>query len=978
MSTATVPIETCDSPLAKLAKLATQKQRREWLARNRSLVSLELILEIADQARHLLRVDARRSLALSEIAFQAARLLRDPLAVAHAVRIKANANYALGRHRPALRFYKQAIRSFELLGQTTELGRTLSVSILSLTLCGEYDAAFDAAKRAKAIFVEQQDELRLARLDINLGSIYYRQDRFAEALDCYRTAYPIVLGHHDSEAISVVLSNLAVCLISVGDFSQALSTYKEARESCRKCEMPRLVAQADYNIAYLYYSRGEYSRAIDLLLSARVACETVGDHYHHALCNLDLSELYLELNLSSEAAELARAAHAEFESQGLGYEAAKALAFEAIALGQQTRWNQSLELFRQARSSFVREKNRVWPSLIDLYQALVLFNAERHSQARRLAQSALEFFDSSLLPGKAVLCQLLLARIAQANGDRQKARTDCEAALNKLKEVESPMLEHQAFLLMGQIHSAFGNQRQAYSCLRASRSALETLRTNVRGEELKLSFLKNRLEVYELLVDECLRNRAEGSLRAAFAYIEEAKSRILIDRMLHSHPIVASGGTQGELLRRISDLRDELNGYYRLMELEQLRPGRSQQYLQSLETQITARQNELMRALRECGSTEGTRAHSPESQNVPLEELREALAEDTVVVEYFQIGDRILACLITHRSLEITDVTLASRVETALGLLRFQLTKFRLGSGYTNVFSDSLIQSVQSHLKTLYDELLAPIRGRLDAPHLLIVPHRALHYVPFHALFDGERYVIDDHTVSYAPSLGVYSVAAKKAVNSSGPTLLLGIPDERAPLIEHEIRSLASIWPRSKSYLGAEATDFVLKTEGLESRIVHIATHGYFRQDSPLFSSIRLGNSFLSLYDLYQLRLPAELVTLSGCATGMNVVAAGDELIGLARGLFQAGAQSLLLTLWDAHDASTAEFMQAFYIRLRQGLTKAAALKEAMLEIRERRPHPYQWAPFVLMGGYDSMANGLIHPRSRDMHSSKNRFCHTT
>lgn len=957
MSAAFVDREQSDELVGKLTKMSGQRKRLALLARHRKRLNLPVIIEIADQARHLLRVDARRSLALSEIAIQAARLLRDPLAVAHAVRIKANANYALGRHRLALKFYKQAIRSFEFLGQTAELGRTLSVSILSLTLCGEYDAAFDAAKRAKAIFMEQQDELRLARLDINLGNIYYRQDRFAEALDCYRRAYPIVLGHHDSEAISVVLSNLAVCLISVGDFSQALSTYEEARESCRKYEMPRLVAQADYNIAYLYYLRGEYSRAIDLLLSTRAACETVGDRYHHALCNLDLSELYLELNLSSEAAELARAAHAEFESQGLGYEAAKALAFEAIAVGQQTQWNQSLKLFRQARSSFVREKNQVWPSLIDLYQALALFNAERHLQARRLAQSALEFFDSSVLPGKAVLCRLLLARIAQVTGDLENARTDCEAALNKLKEVESPMLEHQAFLLMGQIHSAFGNQRQAYSCLRASRHALETLRTHVRGEELKLSFLKNRLEVYELLVDECLRNRAEGSLREAFAYIEEAKSRILIDQMLHSPPNVASGGAQGELLRRISDLRDELNGYYRLIELEQLRPGRSQQYLQSLETQITARQNELMRALRECSSTEGTQAHSPESQNIPLEELREALAEDTVVVEYFQCGDRILACLLTHRSLEITDVTLASRVETALGLLRFQLSKFRLGSSYTNVFTDSLIQSVQSHLKALYDELLAPIRGSLNAPHLLIVPHRALHYVPFHALFDGERYVIDEHTVSYAPSLGVYSVAAKKAVNSSGPTLLLGIPDERAPLIEHEIRSLASIWPRSKSYLGAEATDFVLKTEGLDSRIIHIATHGYFRQDSPLFSSIRLGNSFLSLYDLYQLRLPAELVTLSGCATGMNVVAAGDELIGLARGLFQAGAQSLLLTLWDAHDAGTAEFMQGFYVRLRQGLTKAAALKEAMLEIRERRPHPYQWAPFVLMGGYGSMAN---------------------
>jgi CHAT domain-containing protein len=228
--------------------------------------------------------------------------------------------------------------------------------------------------------------------------------------------------------------------------------------------------------------------------------------------------------------------------------------------------------------------------------------------------------------------------------------------------------------------------------------------------------------------------------------------------------------------------------------------------------------------------------------------------------------------------------------------------------------------------------------------------------VPFHALFDGQKYVIDDYEVSYAPNASIYSVCAEKKVNTSGPALLMGVPDEKAPLISQEIESLNAILPLAHIFLGASATDGVLKREGPGSRIVHIATHGYFRQDSPMFSSIRLGTSYLSLYDLYQLRLPVELVTLSGCATGLNVVAAGDELIGLARGLFQAGAQSLLLSLWDVHDASTAEFMKAFYSRLSAGAQRAAAVREAMLQVRERYPHPYQWAPFVLMGMYGPLA----------------------
>ena len=116
-----------------------------------------------------------------------------------------------------------------------------------------------------------------------------------------------------------------------------------------------------------------------------------------------------------------------------------------------------------------------------------------------------------------------------------------------------------------------------------------------------------------------------------------------------------------------------------------------------------------------------------------------------------------------------------------------------------------------------------------------------------------------------------------------------------------------------------------------------------------MFSSIR-GRRYLTP-DLYQLRLPADLVTLSGCSTGLNVVAQGDELLGLVRGLLNAGAKSLMLSLWDVHDRSTAELMQEFYSRLRSESDKAAALGAAMKELRERHPHPYYWAPFVLIGG---------------------------
>jgi CHAT domain-containing protein len=96
----------------------------------------------------------------------------------------------------------------------------------------------------------------------------------------------------------------------------------------------------------------------------------------------------------------------------------------------------------------------------------------------------------------------------------------------------------------------------------------------------------------------------------------------------------------------------------------------------------------------------------------------------------------------------------------------------------------------------------------------------------------------------------------------------------------------------------------------------------------------------------------AELVTLSGCSTGLNVVVGGDELVGLMRGLLYAGAQGILVSLWDVHDCSTAEFMTAFYQRLQQKASEAEAPRAAMTELRESYPHPYRWAPFILVGNY--------------------------
>jgi CHAT domain-containing protein len=232
---------------------------------------------------------------------------------------------------------------------------------------------------------------------------------------------------------------------------------------------------------------------------------------------------------------------------------------------------------------------------------------------------------------------------------------------------------------------------------------------------------------------------------------------------------------------------------------------------------------------------------------------------------------------------------------------------------------------------------------------LIIVPHEVIHYIPFQALMADERYLIDDFTISYAPSATVFSKCQAMTFDQQRGALLMGIPDSATPFIRNEIEVIADTIPDSTVLLGTEATTDALRTFGPSSKVIHIATHGFFRQDNPMFSGIKLGDSMLSLFDLYRCQLPAELITLSGCATGLNVVGGGDELLGLVRGLFAAGAGSLLLSLWDVDDSSTAEFMAGFYKRREQGMSCPAAMRE-INDLRAKHPHPYYWAPFVLTG----------------------------
>ena len=299
---------------------------------------------------------------------------------------------------------------------------------------------------------------------------------------------------------------------------------------------------------------------------------------------------------------------------------------------------------------FVRDQNKVWPSLIDLYEALVLFNEGRLFESRRLCTSAHAFFRGSEMQGKSVLAELLLARIALRLSDTTLAKQLCDTALKDLSNLESPTLLYQAELLNGEIERALGNIDAAYQAYGRARESVERLRGSLRGEELKIAFFENKLEVYENLVDLCLRR--SNSSDEAFGYIEQAKSRALMDLMNRPVHVPDSGDTgQSELVRSIRNLREELNWYYNLIEREQLRPEESSQgRLKQLEEEARVRESGPMRVLKEATIAEAHEAGIQMPSTMLIDTIRAAIPPYAAIVEYFRIqAARSCACLRVKR-----------------------------------------------------------------------------------------------------------------------------------------------------------------------------------------------------------------------------------------------------------------------------------------------------------------------------------------
>jgi|DewCreStandDraft_1066081.scaffolds.fasta_scaffold01307_15 tetratricopeptide (TPR) repeat protein len=937
-----------------LARLRAGEEIEDLLPPERS-VPLSLIRQLKEEVARLIRMEISAATRVAEATRVLAAACEDPTASALAFHACALARHFSGQYQEALDCYERAEAIYRQLGREVEAARIARAKVDVLMYRGDYERALAVAAWAREVFRRHGESLLLAQLETNVGNIYHRLDRYREALRFYEYAREIFLQQGDELGLALTHFNSANQYTSLGEFERALASYQEARRIYEKLSFSNMVNEVDYSLAWLAFQRGRFHESLTQFAEVKVRARESGDAVLAALCDLDMAEIYLHLNAYEDAGESARSAAEVFAQLKMNYERAKAQMYLGLASAHRRDLSAAAHFLEEARRGFHAEGNFVWCALSNLYLSEVLIAQNQWEAAWQLGVEARALFQEQGLVTKVASAELQLARIQLAKGDVQDAERFCRFALNRIRGRDALELKQKGWHLLGAVLEQKGDEERAYRAYRRAIAHLEDLRSHIRVDEYRCTFVSDKLSVYEDLTALCLRAGTPEKVAEAFAVVEAAKARALAELLAAEQRIESKRREPRieRLHREWNRVREELNWLFNRLQEQQLHPTRRRAPAEEeLRREIRRRERQLRRLSHQLQMYDAEYADLRVTSHVSAPQVQEVLQED-VFLEYFLARGKIGAFILTRDEISVfPEIAEADRVAPLLRQLRFALRKFALGERYAQAHLKDMSVLVNHYLRELYQALIAPIESALEGERVIIAPSGFLHYVPFHALQNGREYLADQREVSYCPSASVYRLCVQKARTRprGGPAVIVGVWDEATPFVREEVAELASIWTDALVLTGEAATLENFRRAAPSGRVLHLASHGLFRPDNPLFSALRLKDGWLNFYDIFNLTLRAELVVLSACETGMNAIFPGDELFGLMRGFLYAGVPSLLASLWTVSDRSTATFMRYFYAGWQQGLSKRAALRNAHLAVRARYEHPYYWAPFVLIG----------------------------
>lgn len=940
-----------------LARPAQEQQTA--LLRNAGLLNpegLDLLLDVADRA---LGDDPGRTRQIVELCVDVADSALAPAAIPRAHYLLAQVHEINGDFESEGRLIRAAHDEYAALGMELEALRT-NVGLMVVFLeQGDYQRSLDTGRlvlealegggNLKERPTQAQYDLLAAPVHLNRGGCYEYMGRFGEALDAYAEAENHYRALGMAERIGEILSNRGVILLSLGRGGEALEAHETATLTFKKAGLDLSHAKALANMGEAYLSLGDYRNGLGAFERARSLLAPLDAPADKSLLFRDLANAYLALNLYTEAVATYQGANGMLRNAGMVHDQARVLWGMGSALTALSRFEEAREALEGAADLFAAADNAPLLSGVMLERASLSEALGDREGALAIARRALEIASEGDWPVHLVYAHL---RVAELSPDTVAAEDHLFEAQRLIEGVGLPQLRYRLNERLGRLRLMQGRTGEARSLLEAAAEQIERLRGTVVQESLRTSFLRDKVVAYEDLLRLYLADD-EDAWRA-LSIAERAKSRALVDLLIgvaEKGPTAADGEPEG----RLRELQADLNATYSRILDDDVGEGRVA-LLRELRDRAGALEAEIGRFRLQAAASADPFVAQEASR---WEHLAGRHAPDATLVAYHIVGEEVLAFVVSGDDVRaVRRLCTVASVRRLLERLSAQWDRFRAGREFAGRHTVLLERSARQVLASLHDELVAPLEPRLagnvrgveEVPKLVVVPHGPLHRVPFHALFDGRRYLLERFEVSYAPSVSVYGLCQEQPVRGSGRALAFGVEDSSIPAAAGEALAVAENVPGATARVGEAATLAALRGEAPGCDVLHLACHGLFRDDNPMFSSLKLHDGWLSASDAMGLDLPGALVTLSACESGRGEVIGGDEVLGLTRAFLGAGAATLVVSLWLAQDETTAALMEDWYGRMGGGMGRAAALRAAQLELKERHPHPYYWAPFLLIG----------------------------
>ena len=939
-----------DEFIREIISISDPALLREWFVRRCDQFDLAVVRAIKEWIDEVNRAEPRRALALAEAGLAAAEACSNPTARAWMLWARAHAQMQLEEYQAGLASCDAALALLRSQGDAHTAARVEVSRLFALVNLGREEAVIRSSDAIRAALEQYDDQYALARLEMNMGIAYDNTDRHGQALQCFESAAARFEALGRPLEVLRARINSAIALENLDRYDDALAVYTEIRPALVALDKPMVLARNDFNMAVLHFWLGDYARALGEFEAARRAFSRLNVSAEMDQVDLYRALLYLELNQFSEVIATCSEVERRASERGIIRDVILAKWFAAVAYGYRRwpgDWSTAIALLKEAQSLARERDAHLQAARMDLDIALLLLERGLPDQALPLARRSLDRFSERGLPVKQARAHIVCGRCLMDLGRWEEAEEHFHRALAVAERLSLIQLAFRCHHGLAQLAEARRNHRAARHHYDLAVEGIERLRRRILVDDFRASFLEDKLQVYADAAHLCWEN---GDVASAFDYVERAKARVLLDLISASAPSTSQVEPKAvaavrEQLRRLErrwnamqsrQLPDprEAPGQERLNGTDEISP-RFRRALIELEREVIALRRELQ-------VLNPTLAGLTGEAVLDLAEVQRRLDDDVTLLEYFVDGERIVAFVVTENHCRFR--VLEARPGEVMLAVRDLLTDLQ-------AYQPKWDLSILKRLRSLYDHLLRPVCPLLNTRRLVLIPHGFLCHVPFSALHDGDRWVVEAFECSYTPSATVYALCEGRAPGGTRDVIFAFSDGGRIPGTLEEAARLSGILSDALILREKAATLEGLNRHCRQARVLHLATHGHFRGDNPLFSTLRLADADLTVRQVYDLRLRASLVTLSGCETGLGHLR-GSDLIGLAGAFLYAGAASLVVSLWHAHDESTIHLMEVLYRNLMRGRRKAAALRAAQMELLSKSEFraPFFWAPFVLYG----------------------------